>query len=86
MKTDAPLNRLNKIVYKGEAKRRCTMMYYTGVDYHRKVSCLTVMDKEGKILKEAKLLNPKKLYTLFSKILSMVHLTGTEYQIVSCVV
>ena len=46
-------------------------MYYLGVDYHRRFSYLTVMDKEGKILKEAKLPNTKEaLYTFFKNTLN----------------
>jgi len=46
-------------------------MYYVGVDYHRRFSYLTVMDKKGKILKEAKLPNTKEaLHTFFKNTLN----------------
>jgi len=40
-------------------------MYYIGVDYHRRFSYFTVMDKEGKILKEVKLPNTKESLRAF---------------------
>jgi transposase len=48
-----------------EEKRRCTMYYYAGVDYHRRFNYLTAMDEKSKILKEKKFPNTKEAMHTF---------------------
>lgn len=65
-------------------------MYYVGVDYHRRFSYLTVMDKKGKLLKESKIPSNKEALKTFirtslngnSKQTTAVLEAGRNWQIV----